>query len=407
MGGRIFHLAAVFAAAIAFSLSAAATASAQLCVLVCVGTGGGGHTASPPPRLNLGIADMAFTEPGVPDDVYRDLLVDSGAAVHRWSVSWENHEPQAGKVNDHYLRDLKAAYDAETARGIKHVIMVFGAPQWAVDPLARTPGGGTPCTDRSAPCVAPPNVRNRMIRSAWRDWIRKVVQTFPGAIGIEIWNEPNLQWAWAIAQDPELYALMLAQANAAVDSTYTYMPVLTGGLSTTKETNTRSTGMTKFLHEIYDTAGRRGFDGVSFHTYPCPFEAPEANLRRDLERVRAVTAARSDTGRPVWITETGATTSGPTSPNCGDAYTEATQGAALRGVIDWARRTHAAGVPLHGLLINSLLNGGPRESLDSPIEDGRYEYGAVAWTADPASGAFEWRAKPGFADLACALRGAC
>ena len=412
--------------------SLAAPASAQ-CVLACVfpkptptpaptASPAPAPTASPTPAptaspmpaptsapapVAFGFNDTAGHHHDFPEAVFQDLLLDTGATLHRWVASWGNYEPRQGELHPGYLEHLRSTYERSLDNGVRPVIQAFGAPRWTLDPWARTPGGGVPCKDAGALCLAPPNVRDRSVRLGWKDWIKTLARTFPQAAAIEVWNEPNLQWAWVIKQDPQLYAQMVSSAKLALAEVGSRIPVLTGGLSIVSRSDDHYTSLEGMLSAIYSYGGKSSFDAISYHAYPCAHHADKTTLlQKTIDRVRQVKREQGDLGRPLWITETGAATGTSPYAYCGLGFDEATQASTLRDVVTWARATQAAAGDLRVMLVNSLVNSVARADLETSNPDGGDEFGIVAWSYG-ADGSVETLRKPAYDVVRCAFRSAC
>jgi hypothetical protein len=337
----------------------------------------------------------------IPSEQFLARMSDSGARLHRLSLSWQSYESYRGVYNDGVLKRYDALYNDELALGIRPVIELFGAPPWSLDPMARKPKGGIPCSDQSLPCLAPPNVRNSSINSAWQNWVRTVVARYPQAAAIEIWNEPNLAWAWIIKQDPVLYARLLASATAASHQVNPAIPVLTGGLaSAAGVSDAYVTNMADMLSAVYKTTGAQSFDAISYHNYPCNTADPVPGLQRRHDMLRAVEVQWGDQPRQMWITETGASTSGSTASSCTWGFTESGQAAALQAALKWGQSKF----DVAAMLVNSLYNAKPRSNILTENSTPSHEYGVVAWTLTPT---FLETAKPAYDAVRCVFRATC
>ena len=86
-------------------------------------------------------------------------------------------------------------------------------------------------------------------------------------------------------------------------------------------------------------------DVISVHAYPLAGDASTASSLNTIDAVRAVSGSFVDGSKPIWVTETGVTTSGPT------AVSEAEQATRL-GLLESGLRA-AAGVEM--VLIHTLI----------------------------------------------------
>ena len=246
-----------------------------------------------------------------------------------------------------------------------------------------------------------------MIKAAWQDWVGAVVTRYPQAAAIEVWNEANMEWAWIIEQDPELYGLLVKATTEAVHALAPSMRVLGGGMAGYYGEDTPDqSGFQSFLSQVFEAVGPRAFDAISYHSYPCGYGDPEARLERDAGRIRAI---KGHYGRPqmgMWVTESGATSSSATSANCGDSFTEAEQGPALQAVVRWARRSLAEAGDVHAVVLHSLFNETERPRGISRPTQGKYEYGLIAW-AKSITGSYVFRDKPAFNAVSCVFNYTC
>ena len=343
-----------------------------------------------------------------PIPTFIDHFQAGGGKLHRMSLSWQYYEPTKGTEHSDYFNRWNQLHSQELSEGIRQIIQLVGTPRWAVSTTATRPNGTPPCLDPNAVCLAPPNVRDKTIRSEWMSWVRTVVARYPTAAAIEVWNEPNMEWAWVIEQDPELYALITSATYDAVRSISPTMPVLAGGVAGYRGPDTATTtDMQSFVHTLFAVAGTQHFDAISLHAYPCGFGAPESRVINDINRMRAVKNYHGDRGKPIWITETGAASSGPVASNCGDSFTEAEQGPAIGRVIDAVRGEQARVGDVPAVIVNSLFNERPRPgNIDRPNSNGSHEYGLIAWRWT-SMGSLQIKNKPGFATVACKFKLSC
>jgi hypothetical protein len=181
------------------------------------------------------------------------------------------------------------------ARGIRPLFILVFAPTWA--------NGGV-CDQWVADCRNPPSPAH--YDDAGR-MAALLAQRYPDAAGIELWNEPNLREFWAPAPDPTAYGHLLQAVHHAVKAVAPDMPVIGASLANGEPAGFISPA--QFLGGIYDAGAGASMDAIGVHPYP--FSATSlANTFRTLDAVRAVRDAHGDSGRPLWVTELGATTSG-------------------------------------------------------------------------------------------------
>lgn len=279
-----------------------------------------------------------------------------GGRMTRQVLDWQVAEPRRDRYR---LRSFDAIYRASLARGVRPLWIVAYAPPWARAP-------GTRCR---IGCFNPP------ARAADREWaqlVELVARRYPRSAGIEVWNEPNLALFWPPRPDPARYAQLLRIAHAAVRRVSARMPVVSAGLAPVSATTARRIAPEQFLSAVYDHGGRGAIDALGVHAYPTKPGSP--TVAEDLEAIRSVRDARGERSTPLWVTETGATTTGP------HRVSEATQAQMLRETY----RTLARQRDVQAVLFYALFDA-PR-----PRGDAEAGYGVL----DPRG-----RPKPG----ACAL----
>jgi polysaccharide biosynthesis protein PslG len=65
----------------------------------------------------------------------------------------------------------------------------------------------------------------------WNDFVGRLTARYPRALGIEIWNEPNLNMFFWPAPDPARFTRLLTEAYRAVKAVSARMPVVSGGIA--------------------------------------------------------------------------------------------------------------------------------------------------------------------------------
>lgn len=212
--------------------------------------------------------------------------------VSRFHVQWARVEGQQG-VYDWTVSD--GDYEALRAAGVRPLMMVYNAPEWARDPTATCPV--------AAPCAYPPAPEHD---GAWRDFVEAAVERYPDLLALEVWNEPNIGRFWAPAPSPERYAAVLEAAHEGLVAARGAVPVLSGGLLPTRNGAT-SVSAADFLGQLYTLGAAAYFEGIAAHPYPRQTPLVEAMWRR----ITALTEVRdqnADADTPIWITEVGVST---------------------------------------------------------------------------------------------------
>jgi hypothetical protein len=234
-------------------------------------------------------------------------------------------------VRDRYvLESYDRIYDAMLERGVRPLLILMFAPRWAWEPL-------TLC---SGDCRLPP-ARGEL--AEWREIAALLATRYPRAAGIEIWNEPNDVVFWDGWPDAERYAQLLAEAHRAVKQVNPAMRVLTGGFADPPPG--RGIGLRDFLSGVLDAGAESSFDALAFHVYPR--DSSLSTLAPTLETVRSLRDRFRPDRPPLWITETGFTTSGPLPAR----RSESKQATSLVDLYRTLRRQP----DVQGVVINSLL----------------------------------------------------
>jgi hypothetical protein len=249
----------------------------------------------PPADMPVGFNNNAVSQRIVTAEQSAALLADAGADVDRVQIAWERLERTPGSY-DFAVWD--SVYAADLARGIRPLFILAYAPRWA--------SGADACAGVTGRCLASPRPEY------YDDFARAaaaVAARYPRAAGIEIWNEPNHQHFWRPASDPEAYAALLRESHAAVKQVDPSMPVAGVSLAQ-RNTHPGSVAPTEFLQRVYAAGAGGSMDALSVHAYA----GDDATAQRAVDDVTAARAVRDAAGAsstPLWLTETGASSTGP------------------------------------------------------------------------------------------------
>jgi hypothetical protein len=166
--------------------------------------------------------------------------------------------------------------------------------------------------------------------------VRYVATRYPDA-DLEIWNEPNLKGGWLPAPEPERWAELVAVAYDEVQRMNDSMRVVAGGINGNM-CDGCGLGLSArtFMERAYASRWRlaRHMDALSFHPYPAMKDGDIEGLGRNTsyaaqwQQLRRALRKASDGRRRIWVTEVGATHTGP------DKATEAVQFRAMRRIYD-------------------------------------------------------------------------
>jgi hypothetical protein len=245
-------------------------------------------------------------------DVDREvaLLKEIGARYVRANINWASFEADGkGKPEAGALSMYDYAIDTARAAGLEVVMPLSdGVPYWASgDPAKYVDANGGRHWNKTYP---PANMAD------YADAFRAVVARYAprGVHVFEVWNEPNLGRFWASGPDPAAYARMLQAAYPAIKQADPQSTVLLGGLSKNDFA---------YLEGVYRAGGGGYFDAVAVHPYTYGVDptvtwngvnAGEDRSRLSwnsfpaLKEIRRSMDAFGDTGKGVWITEFGYST---------------------------------------------------------------------------------------------------
>lgn len=241
------------------------------------------------PQTPLGPEDMARMSAG-------------GVETLRLPLPWAGVQRSPESAFDWTGMDAAVG---EAARNRMEVLPVLGSPPaWATGNWRRMP------------------VRSARQRRGWEAFVRAAVERY-GRLGSfwaehgpgtpeplprmpirawQIWNEENFFY-FTRPVSPGRYARLLAISRRAVRRGDRRGDVLLGGLfGDPKQDAPRAMDAVRFLDRLYRVRGvKADFDGVALH----PYAADVAELRRQVEAVRATMARHRDRSTGLFITEMG------------------------------------------------------------------------------------------------------
>lgn len=303
--------------------------------------------ASPPAKAEpvLGFTTTGYRHPGSPSlSTMAQFGAFAGARIMRLEIRWAVVEPKADAFGNPVTtrwHQYDRAVAALRAAGIRPILLLSDAPEWADGPLGVDTCNGIHC---------PPDATHR---AQWADFARRVAKHYRhDAVGIEIWNAPNTAGWWPTpgGPNPQEYARLVETAARAIHRASPGMPVLFGSVGyLPRRTSRRYMTIPTFLRRFYkalDRGALRRGDGLSFHPYPAEGELGRLNgqFARIIRQVTQVRDAR-DRRRLLWVTETGVSTTGP------NKLPERAQARGLLNVIDHlSRRRDIAAAIIHTLV---------------------------------------------------------
>jgi hypothetical protein len=277
----------------------------------------GGPDPSPPrapaesaklPRVApQGAPLLGYNENFAENPVPSGLIAGSGAAFVRTPLNWATVEPSEGQAPNWEPYD--EVYERLLDAGVRPMWAISSAPCWASDfePCDRPRTGLPPDAEHVA---------------AFAGFAADVAERYPEALAIEIWNEPNYGRFWAGGLDPDLYAELLAASAAAIHEADPSLPVISAGLGPVGRESPLSRGTTRgpqgklpferFVDAIYGGGAGEEIDGFGAHLYPLidPYRPPLRAVADQLASFRAAIRHAGGGDPPIWVTETGLSSSG-------------------------------------------------------------------------------------------------
>lgn len=264
------------------------------------------------------------------------IVANSGARIHRLVVDWRSVEPYRGTL---HWGHVDMAVSALEARGVKVLLTILFAPAWAVDAESRRVCGGG--------CRRPPA---REHTADFADFAAKAARRYPNAAGIEIWNEPNLITFWQPRPDAGHFTQLLRASYDAIKAVDREMPVIAGGFGNLHESNVEGVGFAAYLADVYAAGGRGHMDAIGLHDYP--YSLLDSAITYSLNEARRVRNAAGDNDLPLWITETGISTTGSGIY----AFSEAQQASGLVNILGRLRaQPDVEAIMIHTLVEQSAL----------------------------------------------------
>jgi hypothetical protein len=225
-----------------------------------------------------------------------NLLAGAGANSARITVDWSYVERRRGRLRFGLYDGI---YWAWVARGVRPLLVITGAPEWA-----RTSSQW--CRPDITCHVPPAPAYNRR----WSRFARAVARRYRLAAAIEVWNEPNYAPFFLPKPDPVRYTQLLRWADRGVKRGMPTMPVLGGSLAAADTSDSQSDdhwAARPFLRAMYANGARTWMDGLAVHVYPR--EGGQGRIWAALDAVLETQTANLDVN-PIWLTETGVTTTG-------------------------------------------------------------------------------------------------
>ena len=212
------------------------------------------------------VTDGSRSEYAIHDDL-ADLIKVGGMGYER--VDWDWRACQKEKDSAFDFSKYDKIVEADEARGITVLPIVYGPPKWACPAWQHL--------DEYAAFV--------------RETVRRYGKRMPV---IEIWNEEDGATFWK-DPNPTNYTALLRAAYRAAKEADPSVRVAMGG--------TVGWGL-EFIRSLYAIGAKDCFDIVNVHPYPFP-HPPEEPLKIGFEKLRKIMAEFGDADKPIWFTEIG------------------------------------------------------------------------------------------------------
>ncbi len=223
---------------------------------------------------------------------YTGWAADDGNAAVRLRAPWSEIEPER---EQYHWETTDAAISGASERGLQVVLLLDGAPGWAV-------AGG----DAGNPLAPPHDVRD------FGRFAEAAAQRYGDAVDIyQVWDEPNIapHWGarWVSAQG---YFDLLREAANSIHRADPTASIMLAALAPTTANDGNNVSDLSYLQQLYELGAGRFFDLAAGQAYGFdqpPDAAPAAdrlNFRRP-ELVHGVMARHGDAAKPLWITAWG------------------------------------------------------------------------------------------------------
>jgi polysaccharide biosynthesis protein PslG len=260
-----------------------------------IGCGSSSSTATAPPAIAPNPDGIAFGFNQSSDARSIQLQEETGVPLRRFKVPWNDVEPAPGHWS---WGSYDAQYRALLAGRLRPLLLAIGAPCWTRP--------GRPCS------AGPPDAD---FDGAWGEYVRRLAARYPEAVGVEIWNEPNIVPMFPPYPDPQRYTSLLQAAYDAVKTVNPRLPVITGGLFATDRSGPYGIADSRFLAQMYAAGAGDSINAIGAHPYPMTARdagAPRLYdlraMEQALDRLRAVRDETGNPRTPIWITEAGVST---------------------------------------------------------------------------------------------------
>jgi hypothetical protein len=306
----------------------------RLAILGCVAALGATIPAQAKAQPSFGYNDGWFLEP---DTIIQ--AVAGGADTIRVSFSWAQVERDRGTL---LWGGYDEMYQRILAAGARPLIVVIGAPWWAA--------AGKRCGPNALTKVPKASQMDR-----WGRFVGRVARRYPEARAIEVWNEQNFTKFWPGKLNPRKYGRVLRAAGRGARKSNPNVPVISGGLLPSLNSDRKQMAFPKFLKRSLRVAGRRNYDGAGIHPFPFFADDYLGKVRTVVRKTRRITRRAGGRKKTIWVTEVGVSTAPP------DNYSLRGQARALGAIYDaLARMPDVPAIIIHRFMDDP--RGGTRDA---------------------------------------------
>lgn len=247
-----------------------------------------------------------------------------GITAIRMDANWD--WVQFGGPQSFYWTQIDQEIRSAHAAGMAVDLVIDGCPRWAALP-------GTSGDPAPRPASA----------QQFASWAGDVARRY-ASLGVklfEIWNEPNDTKFWQPKADPAFYTRMLADSYKAIKRVEPSALVMVGGLAPVTSRG-GSLSAIAFLRAIYARGAKSYFNAVAIHPYSFPalpdtYEPWSAwsQMSQTNPSLRSVMKSHGDWRKPIWITEFGAPSDGPSGVGASGQAAELRQAIAAAKSTRW------------------------------------------------------------------------
>jgi polysaccharide biosynthesis protein PslG len=269
-----------------------------------------------------------------------ELAAQGGSNAIRTGMYWTGVE---FKRDEYYWNVYDELYARVLSLGMRPLFVLTNAPCWAAVSAKACKRGKL---------AQPPHPSEY---DEWREFAGLVAQRYPAALGIEVWNEPNLSRFWYPRPKPTRYADVLRAAVEGIHAANPQMPALMAGMVPTRGESASKLGYKRFLKRVYRSGAAQLTDGIGFHPFAAFWHRPMttvlSKIKSLMDSVRGIMSQFGDGAKDIWVTEMGMSTTGRPS-----GFSEQEQAEGLAGMYRILSET--PGVPL--VIVHRFLdqNGG-------------------------------------------------